>query len=118
MLIKCPGCGIDVLEDQLFCGNCGYEMLATILCPGCAKKVPEKKEFCKFCGVNVKLELQLSKERSQAKKEEAAENIKSVAKGVGRAAVVVGSKVWGCLSILMVVLFGIGVLAFVFLLSR
>lgn len=53
----CPGCGSEMAEGQLFCGNCGTRYTppapAAAVCPNCGTQLAPGQLFCGNCGTNV-----------------------------------------------------------------
>src|SRR6186997_2239007 len=46
--MQCPGCKSDVLENGLFCDNCGAPLAAG--CPSCGTANRPEAKFCSKCG--------------------------------------------------------------------
>ncbi len=46
--MKCPQCGVEISNDQNFCGDCGQQL--NTLCPGCSISNPLSYKFCGKCG--------------------------------------------------------------------
>jgi predicted amidophosphoribosyltransferase len=47
---KCPFCGAELNDDNLFCTECGKELPKGIECPHCGASVNEGDIFCTECG--------------------------------------------------------------------
>ena len=43
----CPECGSEVLDEDVCCSNCGYELKK--ICPNCGKVLPPTAKFCSKC---------------------------------------------------------------------
>ena len=50
---KCPFCGAELNDDNLFCTECGKELSKGIVCQHCGASVNEGDAFCTECGKRV-----------------------------------------------------------------
>lgn len=50
---KCPHCGAELNDDNLFCTECGRELPKGVVCPHCGASVNEGDAFCTECGKRV-----------------------------------------------------------------
>ena len=50
---KCPFCGAELNDDNLFCTECGKEFPKGVLCPHCGTSVNEGDVFCTKCGKSI-----------------------------------------------------------------
>ena len=50
---KCPHCGAELNDDNLFCTECGKELPKGVVCPHCGASVNEGDAFCTECGKRV-----------------------------------------------------------------
>ena len=50
---KCPNCGAQIIDDSLFCTECGKPIPQGNVCPHCGASVNEGDVFCQCCGKRV-----------------------------------------------------------------
>ena len=50
---KCPSCGTEQNDDNLFCTECGKELPKSVVCPHCGASVNEGDAFCTRCGKSI-----------------------------------------------------------------
>lgn len=49
-MVNCPKCGAQNSSKMKFCGECGAELVTTMVCPHCGATIPAKMKFCGECG--------------------------------------------------------------------
>jgi len=50
MVKICPECGFEGYEEDIYCPNCGIELIKENECPECGNSVKEEDDFCRKCG--------------------------------------------------------------------
>ncbi len=50
MLKICPECGFEGDGKDIYCPNCGIELIMKNECPECGNEVKEEDDFCRKCG--------------------------------------------------------------------
>jgi uncharacterized RDD family membrane protein YckC len=66
--VKCPHCGLEVLDDAKFCSNCGSSVeqskkvddLTFIYCWNCGTALSEDSSFCTKCGTSLTTRLEIA----------------------------------------------------------
>lgn len=48
--MKCKNCGIDLLDTDQFCANCGQKVIKERRCPECGTRLRDGMKFCHECG--------------------------------------------------------------------
>jgi hypothetical protein len=48
--LRCAECGAELLEGDMFCGQCGAPVRKRIACPSCGAEAREGDRFCRHCG--------------------------------------------------------------------
>lgn len=49
--VPCPGCGLALQEDFVFCPRCGRQVLTA--CPQCHRATRADWSHCAFCGADL-----------------------------------------------------------------
>ena len=50
--MQCQYCGVENLENAVFCKKCGRRLDGMAVCPSCKNLTPADGEFCINCGAN------------------------------------------------------------------
>jgi len=53
MVKTCPKCDFEGDDEDIYCPNCGVELITETECPKCGKEVKEGDEFCRKCGATL-----------------------------------------------------------------
>lgn len=50
---KCPHCGAELNDEDLFCDKCGYKLQENKICQECGAELKQDSSFCPKCGAKV-----------------------------------------------------------------
>lgn len=51
--MNCKKCNAELLDDAVFCPQCGERVDGKVRCANCGRDIPENSVFCTYCGARV-----------------------------------------------------------------
>lgn len=48
--MDCKKCGAQLVDDAIFCSQCGARVDGKIACKNCGREIVEGSVFCPYCG--------------------------------------------------------------------
>jgi hypothetical protein len=52
-LQKCTKCGHPYTKDEIYCQDCGEQLMTSTICPHCRHQIPGNAKYCPDCGQKI-----------------------------------------------------------------